>query len=216
MRNRWIFFISVLVFCVPDLGRSSVISFSGPGTKDSLIVIPVQDNTEQKTLTTAQKAKSDKLDSLFQQLLAAKDERVAGELEAQIWGLWLRSGDDKSDQMMNQAIEAMNAGSFDKSLGILNELVSHAPNHSEAWNKRATVYYLLHRYDESLADIAKVLSLEPRHFGAISGIALISLARGDKKAALNAYRRAIVIYPLMPGAAAIIHELEQEVEGVKL
>lgn len=162
------------------------------------------------------KGKVKKLDVLFRQLLAARDETVARDLEKEIWSLWLVTGDEENDQLMKQAINDMNAGSFDSSLQKLNKLVSRMPNHSEAWNKRATVLYLLHRYDESLADISKVLSLEPRHFGAISGIALISLAKGDKKAALEAYRRAVMIYPLMPGAAAIISVLEKEVEGIEL
>ena len=148
--------------------------------------------------------------------MAARDETVARELEKEIWNIWLYTGDGEIDRLMDLAIQDMNSGSFASSLEKLNRLVLRVPDHPEAWNKRATVLYLLHRYDESLADISKVLNLEPRHFGAISGIALISLARGDKKTALEAYRRAVTIYPLMPGAAAIIVALEQEVEGVDL
>lgn len=208
--------VAVLIFYHPNIGERSIIPSPVAEVRSSISVIAVQDNAESKFPENASKGKSGKLDILFQLLLAARDESVAAKLEAQIWGQWLVSGDEKSDKLMDRAVLAMNTGSFGRSLEILNELVNHAPNHPEAWNKRATVFYLLHRYDESLVDIARVLSLEPRHFGAISGIALISLARGNKKAALDAYRRAILIYPLMRGAAAIIRELEQEVEGVRL
>ncbi len=83
----------------------------------------------------------------------------------------------------------------------------------EGWNKRATVLYIVGDLDRSLADIGKVLALEPRHFGAFSGIGLIEVAKGNKQKALDAYRKVIEVYPLSQGAIQNIESLEKEVEG---
>ncbi len=193
-------------------------ALAAAGTSASIVgpLLPNQVEPTTHEIQSVQKESADTLDVLFLDLKSAVDESAASEIENKIWELWLRSGDDAIDKLMQRAMFFMNSGLFQDSLTLLNEIINQKPKFSEAWNKRATVFYLMHRYEESMSDIVKVLELEPRHFGAISGIALISLARGDKKGALQAYRQAISIYPLMPGAAAMIPVLETEVEGLDL
>src|SRR6476646_8072318 len=80
---------------------------------------------------------------------------------------------------------------------ILDDIVMRAPDWAEGWNKRATVLYILGEQDRSLADIEHVLALEPRHFGALSGIGLIRIAKGQPREALAAYRRALAVNPFL-------------------
>jgi tetratricopeptide (TPR) repeat protein len=107
----------------------------------------------------------------------------------------------------------MQAQKYQDALAVLDVIVAKKPDFAEGWNKRATVLYIIGDLDGSMADIGKVLALEPRHFGAISGIGLIQAAKGNKAAALEAYRKVIEIYPLSQGAIQSIESLEKEVEG---
>lgn len=153
------------------------------------------------------------LDALFATLKVAKTGTAARLTELKIWDAWIKSGNVETDKLMNLAILAMQAQKYQDSLAVLDVVVDQQPDYAEGWNKRATVLYILGDLDRSLADIDKVLALEPRHFGALSGIGLIEAAKGNKPAALKAYRRVIEIYPLSQGAIQNIEALEKEVEG---
>ncbi len=145
-----------------------------------------------------------KLDELFSRLKRADTGATAYEIEGQIWQTWLQSGASEIDALMNEARGAMSVRRFGVALEALDKIVKLAPDYAEGWNKRATVYWLVNRREDSLADIEKVLSLEPRHFGAISGIALIRLEQGEKEAALAAVHRALAIHPFLRGADDLI------------
>ena len=93
----------------------------------------------------------------------------------------------------------------------LDDIVARAPDWAEAWNKRATVLYLIGEHDRSLADIERTLALEPRHFGALAGIGLIRIAKGEHRAALAAFRRALAVNPFLKERFALIPALEREV-----
>ena len=160
-----------------------------------------------------EKREKELLDSLFDRLAKAESEQNAELLESAVWQIWLRSGSDTIDVLMQQTIKAMNDERLDAALAILDSIVELRPDYAEGWNKRATVLYIRQQYDASLRDIKKVLELEPRHFGALSGMGLINRAQGDGKAALEAYRKAIGIHPFLSGVGQLIKELEVEVEG---
>lgn len=153
------------------------------------------------------------LDKLFIDLKAASSEPTALAIEQSIWLAWLQSGDAEVDKLTQQAIASMQARKFEDALAILDAVVLKAPGFAEGWNKRATVLYIVGEHDRSLADINKVLALEPRHFGALSGIGLIKVAIGDKAAALAAYRKVLDIYPLSGGARLSVEQLSKELEG---
>jgi tetratricopeptide (TPR) repeat protein len=155
------------------------------------------------------------LDSLFEALKAAPDEDAARPIAARIWQLWLQSGDAALDARMRLAIGFMNAGRGAEALLTLDEIIAAAPTWAEAWNKRATLLYMLDEHDRSLTDCFKVLELEPRHFGALSGMGLIGIAQGNYEAALKAYRRAMVIHPFIEGRKEIIPFLEKKVGASK-
>ncbi|HEX9835384.1 MAG TPA: tetratricopeptide repeat protein, partial [Alphaproteobacteria bacterium] len=130
-----------------------------------------------------------------------------------IWTIWHVSGDETIDRMMAEGVNAMTFRDLDRALAVFDAMVGKAPNFAEAWNKRATVRYLRGEHRGSIADIERTLALEPRHFGALSGLGLVSLALGRDEAALEAFRRALAVDPYLPGAAERIRELEDRVKG---
>ena len=168
-------------------------------------------------LTTSGPTRSDQSDprlpGLFAQLQAAPSAEAAQPLAAQIWSLWMQAGGPVADQLMAIGLSAMNAGDYRVALDAFGQLVEDKPAFAEGWNKRATLLYLLGRYQESVADIAKVLALEPRHFGALSGLALCDEQLGKDGDALQALRRTAAVFPKMPSLKERIEALTKKVEG---
>ncbi len=154
-----------------------------------------------------------RLSGLFAQLQAAPSAEAAQPLEAKIWDTWMQAHDPAADQLMATGIIAMTAGDYGSALKAFGQLVEAKPTFAEGWNKRATLLYLLGRYRESVADIARVLALEPRHFGALTGLALCDEQLGKDADALQALRRTAALYPEMPGLKERIEELTKKVEG---
>jgi tetratricopeptide (TPR) repeat protein len=151
-----------------------------------------------------------RLEALFRRL-ASTDDAIEGDtIVDEIWRVWLQSGRSEIDAMMQQALSLLETGEPRAAMTLLDAIVVGAPDWAEGWNKRATVLYLIDEYDRSLADIDRVLALEPRHFGALAGRGLIHIAREDYRAALNDYRRAHAVNPFLKGAAEIIPSLERK------
>jgi len=150
------------------------------------------------------------LDRLFAQLRQADDKDMAAVLENAIQAMWLRSGSPTADVLMKQAGEAAEAKSYGPALAILDTVVELYPDFAEGWNRRATVHFLRGDYTSSLSDIEQVLALEPRHYGALSGLGAIEKERGNGRAALRALRRAKMINPNLDSIDDRIRELEQE------
>jgi tetratricopeptide (TPR) repeat protein len=164
---------------------------------------------------SSEAARQAHLESLFEVLADPGNENWE-RTQAQIYAAWSRSGSDSMDLLAERADKAVAAQEYDTALIHLNDLTRLAPDFAEGWNKRATVYFLRDDYGRSLGDISRVLALEPRHFGAYSGLGIILDRLGDKKGALEAYRRAVAIHPNLPGAAEGIRKLTREVEGERL
>jgi len=181
---------------------------SGPEAPAETTVPPPQ----PRAAASDQQLAQDLLDRLFGQLHAAKDEASAKMIEDAIWKLWSRSGSPTADVLIVQAVQAMEAGQRQTALRILDTVIEDQPTFAEAWNKRATLYYMMGDYDRSLADIAHVLELEPRHFGALTGLGTILNDRGKKAEALKAYRRALAIHPFLEGAKKALQQIEPETE----
>jgi tetratricopeptide (TPR) repeat protein len=152
------------------------------------------------------------LDRLFGRLKTAKSEREAQVVEQSIWRLWMHSGSATDDLLLQQAARSMNARQYDRALDILDAIIEHSPDFAEAYNKRATVNYLAGRPERSLSDIDRVLALEPRHFGALSGLGMIRRDKGDDRGALDAFREALAINPFMPNVREAVQALEKELE----
>ncbi len=156
-------------------------------------------------------ARARQLDALFAALKTVRTEEEGDALVAEIWRVWLQSGKPELDAAMQQAVNFMAVGLGALAMPILDDILAKAPDWAEAWNKRATLLYLMGEHDRSLADIERVLALEPRHFGALAGIGLIRMAKGEPREALAAFRRALAVNPFLKERFALIPELERQV-----
>jgi tetratricopeptide (TPR) repeat protein len=152
-----------------------------------------------------------RLEALFTRLTNTDDADEADTILEEIWRVWLQSGRPEIDALMQKALTLLQAGEPRAAMPVLDSIVELAPDWAEGWNKRATVLYVLDEYDQSLADIDKVLALEPRHFGALAGRGLIHIAKENYRAALDDYRRARALNPFLQGAAEMIPALERRI-----
>lgn len=153
------------------------------------------------------------LDFLFGALKAAPDEASARHVEARIWALWTQTPSDTAALLMLRAKAAVEAKQVDVAIKLLDAVVKLRPDYIEAWNRRATLYYLQNNYNRSLEDIQQVLSREPRHFGALAGLGMIMSDLGDEKRALDAFRKALAINPHLEKVPELVKGLTEKVEG---
>ncbi len=115
--------------------------------------------------------------------------------------------------MMQWSNDAIQAKKFPVALDFLDQIIALDPGYAEGWNRRATVHFMMGDYTMSMADIDKTLQLEPRHFGAMAGMAEILKSTGHKKMALKAYERVLTIYPMMRSAQSAVESLTEELAG---
>jgi Tfp pilus assembly protein PilF len=155
------------------------------------------------------------LDPLFEALRQA-DPAGAQEIENRIWQEWSRSGSAAMDLLLERGREAMQEGEIELAIEHLSALVDHAPGFAEAYNARATAYFQAGHYGLAIEDIRRTLALNPRHFGAMAGLALILQEIGEEEGALEAWRAVEALHPSREGVRQAIERLERQVEGVTL
>ena len=153
------------------------------------------------------------LDTLFSALKIAPDDASAKAIEDRIWAVWVSSGSDTCNLLMSRVKAATENKDYDLAIRLLDSVIALKPGYVEAWNRRATVYYLKQDYGHAIADIAEVLAREPRHFGALSGLGLMLQDIGDDKHALEAFRKALAIDPHLDNLPEIVKTLTEKVEG---
>ena len=164
----------------------------------------------------AEERKSE-LDNLFKQLKNSEAQRAI-DIENRIWKIW--SIHPSNDRRGNRLTELLAQGSFlmsekelNRAYEIFSQIILVDPNWSEAWNKRATVLYLLGRYERSQKDIDEVLRLEKRHFGALSGQGLVQTELKNYEKAINSYKKVQKIYPSMQSPKVMIPRLRKLIKG---
>lgn len=153
------------------------------------------------------------LDFLFGALKAAPDDVSAKHIEDRIWSQWLASGSDTVALLMSRTKNAVESADLALAIRLLDAIIEIRPQYVEAWNRRATVFFMKKDFSSALSDLRHVLAREPRHFGALSGLAMIQQELGDDKAALDAYRRALAVHPHLKGVAEKVRTLTDKVEG---
>ena len=153
------------------------------------------------------------LDFLFGALKVAPDDVTAKAIEQRIWAQWTVSHSDTTALLMSRVQTAIEQKDIDLAIKLLDGVIKIKPKYVEAWNRRATIYYMKKDYGRALADIRQVLRREPRHFGALAGLGLILQDIGDDKQALEVYRRALAIYPRLQRIPDLVKTLKEKVEG---
>lgn len=167
------------------------------------------------TCVAAQALDHEKLDGLFTRLQAATAEE-AGRIETEIWIEWSKSGSAAMDLLLQRGRDALAVGDAVTAVEHFTALIDHSPEFAEGWNARATAFYTMGDFGPAMADIAQVLALNPRHFGALSGLAAILEGVEDTDRALAAYKAALAIHPHLEGAAAAVERLEAAAMGQEL
>jgi tetratricopeptide (TPR) repeat protein len=154
-----------------------------------------------------------RLDGLFQRLQHTPYPAEAYMVEQQIWQVWLESGNAAINRLMQQGVLAMNAQDYATALQTFTRMVDQAPKFAEGWNKRATVYYLMGNWRASVRDIQRTLALEPRHFGALSGLGLIYEELDQPEAALRSFEAMLVLNPHSASTRRRVEQLRQQLRG---
>ena len=161
----------------------------------------------------AQSSQNKILDELFDQLEKVNNSKTAELLEKKIWSIWNEHPSDiKLTEKLEFGTELMYSGNYNYALTVFDNIISTDPNWSEAWNKRATLLYFMKDFQSSLMDIDKVLLIESRHFGALSGQAQIYIELKQYELAINSLKNARKIHPTIRGNKIII-ELEELIKS---
>ena len=136
-----------------------------------------------------------RLNNLFNKLNETQNQEEISDLIGDIWNIWYEVDDPKVIEYFEKGIQAMRIRNYPLAVRFFNNLIEEDPNFAEAWNKRATVYFMMGDFDKSMQDIIKTLELEPRHFGALDGMGLIFIHQGQYQQAIDVYDKMLEIFP---------------------
>ena len=139
--------------------------------------------------------KDERLIELFDKLFLSTNNMEASKLLFNIWDIWSIADNQETQIIFDEANQFMDVGELDNAIELFTKVVKQSPEFAEGWNKRATVYFLKGELNKSISDIEKTLNLEPRHFGALDGLAEIYLIQDDLLGAAVIYRRILEIIP---------------------
>ena len=152
----------------------------------------------------------ERLDDLFAALQEAENARTIQITESQIWEIWLQHANADVAQLMLVGTQRMNTQRYSEAMVAFNRLTESFPNYAEGWNKRATLHYVLGNLSASVTDIEKTLELEPRHFGALSGLGMVFIQRKELSKAKRAFEDLIKVHPNSPNAQQNLELVEEQ------
>lgn len=161
------------------------------------------------TLSAFADQSDQRLDALFEELRVTPDAEVGAALTQEIWRIWRETDNVLADVLMAKGTRAMALEQYEQALAALNQVVAAAPEYAEGWNTRATLLYLMGDYVASAVDVRRTLALEPRHFGAWSGLGLIYANLGNERAALAAFAKALEWNPHLSGSRRNLEALRK-------
>lgn len=161
----------------------------------------------------APKSRAAQLDDLFATLRSAPNKEAADAAESSINRIWLKSGSDTVDLLMTWSLKAMSEKDFPLALDYLDRVTIMKPDYAEGWNTRATVHFLMQDFSASISDINRTLALEPRHFGAMSGLGMILRELGEDKRAIAVFHEALKLDPYLDSVKRALADLEAKQAG---
>ena len=153
----------------------------------------------------------ERLDGLFSTLLVSIDLTTLRATENEIWEIWFEHPNDNVEQLMQLGVTRMNYNRYADAMLIFSQLIENFPDYAEGWNRRATLHYILGNYEESIAVIEQVLDLEPRHFGALSGLGLVYLQQEQLSKAKQAFENLIDVHPNSPNAQENLRRVNEDI-----
>jgi tetratricopeptide (TPR) repeat protein len=161
------------------------------------------------TVTLNANERDIELDNLFSEL-KKNDPTLSKNIELKIWDLWsTHPTDDKLTSILNEGSRLMQDKNLFRAISVFTEVIEIDPTWAEAWNKRATVYYMIGEFEKSQNDIDKVLNLEKRHFGALAGQGLVNIQLKNYEKAILSYQMAEKIYPTMRSPKIMIKQIQE-------
>jgi len=183
------------------------------GTQLPPTATPAPADESDSAAVPAPETPAEELDALFASLAAASNKDEAKGIEQSILRMWHRSGSATIDLLMDWVLDAIEDEDYSLALDHLDAITTLAPDFPEGWNKRATIYFLVDDLGQSLADIEHVLLLEPRHFGALSGLGRILSEIGEEKRALEVFDMVLEIHPYLDEIERAAARLRREIGG---
>jgi tetratricopeptide (TPR) repeat protein len=154
-----------------------------------------------------------RLNTLFDRLKSTDDPTETATISQLVWAIWHDSDNSTVNAFMSEGIEMMSERNYGGALAAFSKVIEVDPKFAEGWNKRATVNYILGEFAASIHDIEQTLALEPRHFGALSGLGLIKIQLGDGRGALKAFEAALKIHPHLTSAQIHVEQLRRHLRG---
>ncbi len=203
---------AVVFAALTVLAAAPALAQDKPSQAPSTATVPTENKGSRDLLSDRERAVA-KIDELFSTLKKERDAEKAQRISQQIWNQWAISGSASIDLMMGWARDAVDSKKFDVALDFLDQVVVMAPDFAEGWNRRATLHFMREDYAKSMADIEKTLELEPRHFGALSGMGMIFKSLDKKELALKAFERVLDVYPMSRNAQQEVTALTDELDG---
>ena len=221
---RFFVFFAILSFIIAGFLSSGEIAYAEPPSAKEVIkgiadkarkVIERQEakTAAQQAVKTALKSNEEVLDGLFAELRKQSKTGPAGRISKRIWRKWDESGSHSINLLMDRSNLALKSGRHGLALDLLDQVIVLAPKYAEGWNRRATVNFLTHDYGKSIVDIERTLALEPRHFGALAGLAGILDRLGRETEALETWFKVLEIYPAHKIAQSRVIALTEKAYG---
>ncbi|RIJ17814.1 tetratricopeptide repeat protein [Henriciella mobilis] len=152
-------------------------------------------------------------DEMFEELKNAPTEEEATSVALDIWAAWMESGSAAADLVMERAVTAQSLGDLDLARELYDRVIAIQPGYAEAYNRRASVFLQQEKMGEALRDVNEALRLEPRHFGAWTGLGRVLEELGAREEALEAYKEALNVHPTLGPAKSAVARLEKEQTG---
>lgn len=207
MKHTAIITIGLLISAISPQNASLSNGIKMPG---ALAQDTAQKPSDKKESPKPELSKSDRLESLFGDLARQARTAPANSTARLIWKEWSDSGSDSINALMQWAGIAMNDKKHAQALDLLDQVTVLMPNYSEGWNRRATLYFTMKKFGKSIADIEQTLRLEPRHFGALSGLGMILQQTKQDEKALETWYKVLEIYPANKAAQDAVIALEEK------